>query len=116
MLNTMTCCTVSRQVSIRLRDFLYFPQAIGRNRYCSFTLAADEINAGPNQSRPKVAAIVTEFTYRSHAHVILENFLEPYLLPTGELHTSPAELTSFRCGVLICRPATDWRHRPQAVP
>lgn len=28
--------------------------------------------------RPKVAAVVTEFTYRSHAHVILENFLEPY--------------------------------------
>src|SRR5690348_16338694 len=27
----------------------------------------------------KVAAVVTEFTYRSHAHVILENFLEPYL-------------------------------------
>jgi len=29
--------------------------------------------------RPKVAAIITEFTYRSHAHVILENFLKPYL-------------------------------------
>ncbi len=27
----------------------------------------------------RVAAVVTEFTYRSHAHVILENFLEPYL-------------------------------------
>ena len=27
----------------------------------------------------KVAAVVTEFFYRSHAHVILENFLEPYL-------------------------------------
>ncbi len=29
--------------------------------------------------RPKVAAIFTVFTYRSHAHVILENFLKPYL-------------------------------------
>lgn len=29
--------------------------------------------------RPKVAAVITEFTYRSHAHVILENFLKPYL-------------------------------------
>ncbi|WP_010586553.1 hypothetical protein [Schlesneria paludicola] len=29
--------------------------------------------------RPRVAAVLTEFTYRSHAHVILENFLEPYL-------------------------------------
>jgi hypothetical protein len=29
-------------------------------------------------ARPKVAAVVTEFTYRSHAHCILENFLQPY--------------------------------------
>jgi hypothetical protein len=29
--------------------------------------------------RPKVAAVVTEFTYRSHAHCILENFLKPYV-------------------------------------
>src|SRR5438128_478747 len=29
--------------------------------------------------RLKVAAVVTEFTYRSHAHVILQNFTEPYL-------------------------------------
>ncbi|MEA2632716.1 MAG: hypothetical protein QOE66_2935 [Chloroflexota bacterium] len=29
--------------------------------------------------RPKVAAVVTECRYRDHAHVILENFLEPYL-------------------------------------
>jgi hypothetical protein len=32
--------------------------------------------AGP---KPKVAAVVTEFLYRDHAHVILENFVEPYL-------------------------------------
>jgi hypothetical protein len=39
-------------------------------------------NAGPadGDGKPlKVAALVTEFTYRSHAHVILENFLGPYL-------------------------------------
>ena len=29
--------------------------------------------------RPKVAAIYTICTHRSHAHVILENFLGPYL-------------------------------------
>lgn len=29
--------------------------------------------------RPKVAALITIMTYRSHAHVILENFLEDYL-------------------------------------
>ncbi|MGE3818597.1 MAG: hypothetical protein AB7I30_04130 [Isosphaeraceae bacterium] len=33
----------------------------------------------PQSGKMKVAAVVTEFTYRSHAHVILENFLEPYL-------------------------------------
>jgi hypothetical protein len=32
-----------------------------------------------DQPRLRVAAILTEFTYRSHAHVILENFLKPYL-------------------------------------
>lgn len=36
---------------------------------------------GRNESekRLKVAAIVTEISFRSHAHVILENFLAPYL-------------------------------------
>jgi hypothetical protein len=29
--------------------------------------------------RPRVAAVYTVFHYRSHAHVILENFLRPYL-------------------------------------
>lgn len=33
----------------------------------------------PPRKRLKVAAVFTEFTYRSHAHVILENFLHPYL-------------------------------------
>jgi hypothetical protein len=35
--------------------------------------------AEPAAARPKVAVVLTEFTYRSHAHVILENFLKPYL-------------------------------------
>jgi hypothetical protein len=34
--------------------------------------------AAQDGRRLKVAAILTEFTYRSHAHVILENFLQPY--------------------------------------
>ena len=39
-----------------------------------------ELLAAPVATRKlRVAAVVTEFTYRSHAHVILENFLEPYL-------------------------------------
>ena len=40
----------------------------------SFLTAADK----PTK-KVRVAAIFTEFSYRSHAHVILENFLKPYL-------------------------------------
>lgn len=41
----------------------------------------------------RVAAVVTEFTYRSHAHVILENFLEPYLF-NGKKTESGMEVVS----------------------
>jgi hypothetical protein len=40
------------------------------------TASADDSQKG---EKPKVAAVVTSFYYRSHAHVLLENFLEPYL-------------------------------------
>jgi hypothetical protein len=54
--------------------------------------AAEPLNAKPD--RLKVAAIFTEFTYRSHAHVILENFLEPYLF-NGELIAPQFDVVSF---------------------
>ena len=44
--------------------------------------------------RPKVAAIFTEFTFRSHAHVLLENFLEPYLF-NGKKTDPGVEIVSF---------------------
>jgi len=44
--------------------------------------------------RPKVAAIFTVFTHRSHAHVILENFLEPYLF-NGKLTDPGVDVVSF---------------------
>ena len=44
--------------------------------------------------RPKVAAIFTVFTYRSHAHVILENFLEEYLF-NGKRTDPGVDLVSF---------------------
>ena len=47
-----------------------------------------------NRERLKVAAILTEFTYRSHAHVLLENFLEPYLF-NGKLTSPGMEVASF---------------------
>jgi hypothetical protein len=44
--------------------------------------------------RPRVATVFTEFTYRSHAHVILENFLEPYVF-NGKRTEPGVEVVSF---------------------
>ncbi|MBY0588740.1 hypothetical protein K2X85_16325 [bacterium] len=42
-------------------------------------LGASALSAWGSDTKPiRVAAIVTSFTHRSHAHVILENFLEDY--------------------------------------
>ncbi|MFO0945775.1 MAG: hypothetical protein U1D30_07510 [Planctomycetota bacterium] len=45
------------------------------------------------EAKPRVAAVITEFTHRSHAHVILENFLQPYLF-NGRVVESPCEVVS----------------------
>src|SRR5947208_17021690 len=52
--------------------------------------------------RPKVAAVVTELRFRDHAHVILENFLEPYLF-NGK-RTDPGFEVA---GLYIDQPAAD---------
>jgi hypothetical protein len=57
-------------------------------------LSAAPLVAADPKKKPKVAAIFTEFTYRSHAHVILENFLEPYLF-NGARTESGVEVVSF---------------------
>ena len=60
------------------------------------TLAAiPQLSAAPAAAprRLKVAAVVTEFTHRSHAHVILENFLEPYYF-NGQLTDSGMDIVS----------------------
>ncbi|MCH2210236.1 MAG: hypothetical protein MK110_02970 [Fuerstiella sp.] len=44
--------------------------------------------------RPKVAVVLTEFSFRSHAHVILENFLEPYY-HNGVLTDPGVDVVSF---------------------
>ncbi len=41
-----------------------------------------------------MAAVITEFTYRSHAHVILENCLEPYYF-NGQLTDPGIDVVSF---------------------
>ena len=56
--------------------------------------ALERMVAGAGPARKlRVAAVVTEFSYRSHAHVILENFLEPYLF-NGRKTDSGMEVVS----------------------
>ncbi len=44
--------------------------------------------------RPRVAALFTEFRFRSHAYDILENFFSPYLF-RGQLHDPGVDIVSF---------------------
>lgn len=60
------------------RDFLRHAAAAGAG-LGFLTAGGNRLWGADDQPRPKVAAVITEFTYRSHAHVILENFLKPYL-------------------------------------
>ncbi|HYT90869.1 MAG TPA: hypothetical protein VEL76_19320 [Gemmataceae bacterium] len=50
--------------------------------------------AAQGRKRPRVAAIYTVFRHRSHAHVILEKFLRPYLF-RGRRIEPPVEVVSF---------------------
>ena len=82
------------------RDFLKHATRIGAAAAISTALPSwalpGEDSAAPANSgaRPKVAAVFTEFSYRSHAHVILENFLKPYLF-NGEMIEPGFEVASF---------------------
>src|SRR6476646_7655184 len=60
------------------REFLRRTSAAGSGLLVSSLLSAFAKEPA-SVRRLKVAAVVTEFTFRSHAHVILENFTEPYL-------------------------------------
>lgn len=57
-----------------------------------WNLLADDAKSATG-GRPKVAMIASSFFYRSHAHVILENFVEPYLF-NGQLLNSPVDVVS----------------------
>jgi hypothetical protein len=50
--------------------------------------------AAQPRKRPRVAAIYTVFRHRSHAHDIVENFLEPYYF-NGQLTDPGVEVVSF---------------------
>jgi hypothetical protein len=69
-------------------------QFLGTAGSAALALAAVPVLATGLKKRPKVAAVFTEFTYRSHAHVILENFLEPYLF-NGKWTDPGLEVVSF---------------------
>lgn len=60
-------------------------RVLNRREWLAAAGAAGLVACSPNSSalaadvgRPKVSVVLTEFTHRSHAHVILENFLQPY--------------------------------------
>ena len=64
------------QYSSQLNRRQWLAATAGTASLAAFTGLRDVHAARTPQLR--VAAILTEFTYRSHAHVILENFLKPY--------------------------------------
>ena len=77
-------------------------QPLGRRQFlqwagCASTLG--QVMPGKSQGqqpvpRPRVAAIFTEFRFRSHAYNILENFLRPYLF-RGKLTDPGVDVVSF---------------------
>ena len=71
------------------RDFL---QATGTA--LGTALATSVTSNAAAAMRPRVAAVFTVFNHRSHAHVLLENFLEPYLF-NGKRTDPGVDVVSF---------------------
>ncbi|HEU5118978.1 MAG TPA: hypothetical protein VFT74_20475, partial [Isosphaeraceae bacterium] len=67
---------VHPSISPSRRDFL---ARAGAGWLALSSLGREAIGEDETEKPLKIAAIVTEFRFRSHAHVILENFLAPYL-------------------------------------
>jgi hypothetical protein len=73
------------------RDFL----RCGAGALAGSVLSLPESRGRENRPEPlRVAAIFTEMTYRSHAHVLLENFLEPYYFD-GQATDPGCEVVAF---------------------
>lgn len=90
-------------MSDRVLAFESYTDRYSRRRFLqsSGVAAGGALLAGSNvygkrdiPRRPKVAAVFTVFTYRSHAHVILENFLETYLF-NGKKTDPGVDVVSF---------------------
>src|SRR5438552_1456208 len=68
---------MSTQPKIGRREFLQRSSQFASGLLLTSALPGSAL--GGTGKRLKVAAVITAFTYRSHAHVILENFVAPYL-------------------------------------
>src|SRR5207249_2070321 len=68
---------MNTQAKIGRREFLRRSSHIAGGLMLASAWPASTL-AGTGK-RLKIAAVITAFTYRSHAHVILENFVAPYL-------------------------------------
>jgi hypothetical protein len=75
------------------RDFLTHCAA-GAAGAALVPLSARFARAAADEKPLRVAALINTFFSRSHAHVILENFLEPYLF-NGQVHRSGMDVVSF---------------------
>src|SRR6266581_4865642 len=80
---------MNNSAKIGRREFLTQTGQAAAGLMLASALPASALTAG--SKRLKVAAVITEFSYRSHAHVILENFVEPYLF-NGKLISPDMDL------------------------
>ena len=76
-------------------------QAVPRRQFLATTAGslatvslAGGLSAAVKPKRPRVAVVFTEFTYRSHAHVLLENFLQPFYF-NGQVTDPGVDVVSF---------------------
>lgn len=79
-----------QSASINRRRFLHGSSALAM----ALAVTGRRSTAAAEGNPIRVAAVMTCFTYRSHAHVILENFLEDYLF-NGERTNSGCKVVSF---------------------
>ena len=68
---------MSTHLKVTRRQFIRRSAAFAGGLIMASGLPARALSA--SSKRLKVGAVITSFTYRSHAHVILENFVAPYL-------------------------------------
>lgn len=57
---------------------LHRRQWLGAAAACTLPVITPLPTWAQQKPRPRVAVVLTEFTHRSHAHVLMENFLQPY--------------------------------------